>query len=198
MPVLPLENDLIIAADKGVEILKGLGITPDITVGDFDSLGFVPQGDDVVKLSIRKDDTDTAHCIELAESKGYNNFYIYGAVGGKLDHTFANIQIASNLAQKGKRAVFIGEKENFTVIRNGRIRFDASERGRISVFSLCDESRGVTEKGLSYTLENAVLYRNDPLGISNEFIGSMSEISVDDGELLVVWEANCLPDITND
>lgn len=193
MPILPQKNDLIIAADKGFDVATKLGITPDIIVGDFDSLGLIPDGDNIIKLNIRKDDTDTAHCIEIAKEKGYRNFYIYGAVGGRLDHTVANIQLASSLAQDGFTAVFIGEKESFTVIKNKSVIFDAAAQGRVSVFSLCDQSYGVTEKGLSYTLNDGILYRNEPLGISNEFIGEESEISVKSGELLVVWEAACLP-----
>lgn len=192
-PVLPKKGDLVLAADKGYLTLKRLDIEPDLTVGDFDSLGNAPKEENVIRLEIRKDDTDTAHCVEVAREYGFCEFVIYGAAGGKIDHTFANIQLASNMANRGERAVFIGEKESFCVIKNGSLRFDKGVKGRISVFSLCDESHGVTEKGLSYSLENATLNRLTALGVSNEFTGEESEISVKDGELLVVWDADCLP-----
>lgn len=186
LPYLPAEGDLVIAADKGYETLKKLNITPNIIVGDFDSLGYIPKEANVEKLNVRKDDTDTAHAVDIGFERGFKEFIVYGGVGGKLDHSIANIQLAKSIAKRGGRAVFIGDTESFTVIKDGSISFDESRTGRISVFSLSDESTGVSETGLSYALENATLTNDFALGVSNEFVGKKSEVSVKNGYLLIV------------
>lgn len=186
LPYLPAEGDLVIAADKGYETLKKLNITPNIIVGDFDSLGYIPKEANVEKLNVRKDDTDTAHAVDIGFERGFKEFIVYGGVGGKLDHSIANIQLARSIAKRGGRAVFIGDTESFTVIKDGSISFDESRTGRISVFSLSDESTGVSETGLSYALENATLTNDFALGVSNEFVGKKSEVSVKNGYLLIV------------
>ena len=188
MPIKPTENDYIIAADKGYEHIKKLGFPPNLIVGDFDSLGFVPQGENVKRLNVKKDDTDTAHAAMLAFDKGYREFIFYGCTGGKLEHSIANVQLAKAIAEKGGKALFIGDNESFTVIKDSSIAFDERHNGRISVFSLSDVSEGVTEEGLLYSLNDATLYNDNPLGVSNEFIGIHSKISVKNGFLLIITE----------
>lgn len=188
MPIKPTESDYIIAADKGYEHIKNLDFSPNLIVGDFDSLGYVPQGEDVKRLNVRKDDTDTAHATMLAFDMGYRDFVFYGCTGGKLDHSIANIQLAKAISEKGGKAEFIGNNETFTVIKDNSVAFDKNCNGRISVFSLSDTSKGVSEEGLLYSLDDATLYNDNPLGVSNEFIGKPSSVSVKDGCLLIITE----------
>lgn len=188
LPYLPVDGDLVIAADKGYETLKKLNISPDIIVGDFDSLGYIPKEIGVEKLNVRKDDTDTAHAVEIAFKKGYKDFVFYGCAGGRLDHTIANIQLAKHIASVGGSSLFVGNEEAFTVIKDGSISFDEGRHGRVSVFSLSDISTGVTEEGLLYALNDSTLYNDNPLGVSNEFTGRPSKISVKNGYLLIITE----------
>lgn len=187
----PHPGDRIIAADKGYLRCIAHGITPDLVIGDFDSLGYEPEGVETVRLHVRKDDTDIGHAVELELERGCRAFAVYGAVGGKLDHTLANIQIASMIAQRGGVAVFYGDSESFAVIPGGSaLQFGQQDSGRVSVFSLSDRCEGVTLGGLSYTLENGTLSRHFPLGVSNAFIGERAHISLLSGELLVVFEGH--------
>jgi len=156
-------------------------------VGDYDSLGRVPEFSPRIDLPVRKDMTDVARAVEEAMARGYRELHVFGAVGGKLDHTVANIQIAGDLADRGARATFYGP-ENFSVIRDGEMTFPPSSRGRISVFSLSERSEDVTISGLSYELSGAVLTAAIPLGVSNEFVGKPARISVGRGSLLIVWQ----------
>lgn len=189
MPVEPTEDDFIIAADQGYDVALSLGVTPDLVIGDFDSRGEAPDVEDVIRLPIRKDDTDVQHAVELALERGYHDFILYGAVGGKLDHTMANIAIAEHIALSGGKSVFYGEDCSFTVIRDASIRFDARESGRISVFSLEELSSGITIKGLSYEAQNITLRRDTPTGVSNAFVGKEAAISVEDGTLLIIFDS---------
>lgn len=184
----PAQGDLIIAADKGYDVALSLGLSPDITVGDFDSRGEAPDVENLVRLEVRKDDTDVGHAVELGFERGYTDFVVCGAVGGLLDHTLANIVIAQDIAARGGRALFIGEEYSFIVLHNSAVEFLKRDSGRISVFALSDVARGVTIRGLSYPVEDIDLPRTSHLGVSNAFIGEPSRISVADGDLLVVYQ----------
>lgn len=183
----PKEGDLIIAADSGFKTLEKLGISPDLIVGDFDSLEYTPKGDNVIKHPVKKDETDTILAVDEALKKGYNDFIIYGCLGGRLDQTVASIQTASYITEKGGNAVFIDNETYLTVIKNNRISFSENNKGTVSVFSLSDTSYGVSEKGLLYELEEAELTSDYPLGVSNEFTKKDSVISVKKGKICVIW-----------
>lgn len=187
-PEKPREGDFVIAADAGFDRARALGIVPDMLIGDFDSMGYEPDFDNIIRLNVRKDDTDVGHAIETARSMGYDDFVIYGAVGGKVDHTVANIQLALKIAKAGGKSLFIGEAESFTVIKNSSRRFSKRDGGRISVFSLAEKSEGVTIRGLSFEMENGTLESDFPLGVSNAFIGEEALVKAESGELLIVWE----------
>lgn len=188
----PSEGDYVIAADKGVETVRALGISPDEIIGDFDSLGYIPSGEKVTRLAVRKDDTDVGFAIKHGLELGFREFVVFGAVGGVLDHTCANIQLAAYAEEHGAHTLFIGE-QNFTVIKNGEITFDESSAGRISVFSLEPVSSGVSLSGLDYEVQNAELKSDFPLGVSNAFVGKKSRISVQNGTLLAVFDGKNIP-----
>lgn len=188
MPETPSTGDLVIAADKGYDTVVSLGMTPDITVGDFDSRGSVPDIENLIKLNVRKDDTDVGHAVQLGFERGYTDFVVYGAVGGLLDHTLANIAIAHDIVSSGGRALFVGDEYSFTVISGGSYTFEPRQEGRISVFALSDIARGVTIRGLDYEAEALDLPRTSHMGVSNEFIGCEAVISVVEGDLLIVWQ----------
>ena len=188
LTVQPTPDDLIIAADNGYAVAQSLGVTPDITVGDFDSLGEVPNADNLIKLDVRKNDTDLEHAVTVALDKGCDDFVIYGAVGGKLDHTLGNIAVAERIALAGAKSLFIGGDSSFTVIRNTSFELPARDGGRLSVFSLSEISRGVEISGLAYEVTNFELSRTVTRGVSNAFIGKPSRISVSDGTLLIVFD----------
>ena len=186
----PHESDLIIAADGGYSTLTKLNIKPDLVVGDFDSLGSIPENENVVKHPVKKDDTDTLLAVKIGLEKGYKTFIIYGAIGGRLDHTVATIQTAAFVAENGGIAYICDDNHTVTAIKNSSIKFKDTAKGYISVFALSGIAKGVTIKGLLYELDNAEISPDFPLGVSNEFIGRDSEISVTDGVLTIIFEGN--------
>lgn len=180
-------GDLVIAADMGLNNLKKLNITPDYIIGDFDSLGYIPEEKNTIVYPIEKDDTDTLLAVKFAFEKGYKSFRIFGGIGGRLDHTISNIQTADYIAEKGGNCVFLGDNENFTVIKNGQISFDENCEGNISVFAL-EKSKKINISGLYYQLSDGELTPDFPLGVSNKFIKKKSHVCVGSGKLLVIWE----------
>lgn len=178
----------VIAADKGLLHLEKQGIAPDLIVGDFDSLGRVPAGDNILRHPIEKDDTDTMLAIKTGLERGIRTFVLYGGVGGRLDHTYANLQALTFLADHGARGYLVGDGFVSAAVRNDSLEFGSDLTGTISVFCPGPTAGGVDLEGLHYPLEDAVLTSGFPLGVSNHFIGESAKVTVRRGTLLVIWE----------
>lgn len=185
--ILPTSRDFVIAADGGYAALDVLGVKANLVVGDFDSLGYVPEAEEIVQHPVRKDDTDTLLAIRLGLERGYRNFVITGALGGRLDHTFANLQALLFLRDHGARGVLYGDGFAATAVTNGSITIEG--QGTLSVFSFAPTATGVYLRDVSYPLENAELTSSFPIGVSNEFIGKPATIGTENGTLLVMWQA---------
>lgn len=181
------DNDLVIAADAGLNSLKKLGAEPDIAVGDFDSLGFLPLCKEVIRHPVMKDDTDMLLAVKTGFEHGYSHFMLYGGAGGRPDHTFANYQTLTYIAERGGIGFLCLNGFTAAVIANGGLEFSGGARGEISIFSLSEKASGVTIKGLLYPLENAELSFGFPLGVSNEFTKETASVKVADGTLLAIW-----------
>lgn len=185
------DGDIVIAADGGYTALAKLGVKPDIVLGDFDSLGYVPEfSGKIIKHPVKKDDTDTMLAVKTAIDLGFERIVIYGGTGKRLDHTLANIQTLSFAAVRGCKAYLCGDGYTLTVVTDSVISFKSTAKGNVSVFSCVAKSQGVYEKGLLYNLENAELDFDFPLGVSNEFVGTESEISVKKGSIAVFWSGD--------
>ena len=186
--IRPLEEeDLIIAADGGLRHTNRLNITPNIILGDFDSLGYIPAGAAV--FPVEKDDTDAMLAVRKGLELGCRDFLLYGSLDGpRLDHTIANFQTLGYLCDHGARGYLAGNRTIVTALRNGTLRFPAGCTGTVSVFCLGEAAKGVTISGLHYPLTNGTLTPYFPLGVSNHFTGAEAEITVKQGTLLVLWD----------
>lgn len=187
------KDDFLLAADGGLVHFEKLDRKPDGILGDFDSLGYVPQGAEV--FPVEKDDTDAMLAARRGLELGYREFLFYGSLDGpRPDHTVANFQTLQFLADRGAKGYLIGNTHIVTVVKNGAISFPAGAKGTISVFCMGPDAHGVTISGLHYSLENGTLSAGFPLGVSNHFTGAPATISVEDGSLLVIYEReNGLP-----
>ncbi len=178
----------IIAADGGLEKLRSENISPDLVIGDFDSLGTNPIGSNVMTFPKEKDDTDTMLAIKEALKRGYEKIYISGGVGGRLDHTVANLQSLIFAVKLGAEAYLCGENETVTVLIGGSAAFSESCSGKISLFCFGDSASGVTIEGLKYTAAGVSLSNMFPIGVSNEFTGSKALIAAESGILGIIWD----------
>lgn len=183
-------EDFIICADGGYKHKSILGRECDLVVGDFDSLGAVPNTDKKIVAPTEKDETDMMLAVMSGLDRGYRNFILLGALGGERnDHSVANIQLLHYIVSKGARGTILHSDEVFTAFSNGTLKLSADLEGYVSVFSLSSESRGVTIKNLKYAVEDFNLCSYKPVGVSNEFLGKESTITVEDGALLVVYKS---------
>jgi len=189
---VPGDGAVVIAADGGYAHIRELGLRPDVVIGDFDSLGRAPENENVIRLNVEKDDTDTLAAIRYGLSEGCGEFHIYGGTGGRISHTIANTECLAFLSQKGLRGYLCGNGFYITAVTDGILEFDAGMSGSISVFAHGDRAQGVCLRGLKYGLDNAELTNTFPLGVSNSFTGEKSTVRVGRGTLIVVVEESGL------
>lgn len=189
------KDDLLIVADGGYKNYLKLDNHNlddiDLLIGDFDSLDVknikLSSNTEVIKLNPIKDDTDIFDGIKYGLNKGYNEFYLYGCLGNRIEHSIANIQILSYLKENNANGYLIDKSLIIRVIKNESVCFDKNYKGYISIFSIDDKAKGVTLKNLKYELTDYELTNKFPLGIDNEFIGLDSYVEVKDGELLLIY-----------
>ena len=182
------EEDMVIAADKGYVHAKKANITPTMIIGDFDSAN-QPEGDLVIKLNPIKDYTDTKAALMVGQDWGYDEFIIYGGLGGRESHTFANITNALEFKKKGINVVLKSKYKSFYIVDDKLdYKIKDSEDFYVSIFALSDTVKGVDIKGLYYELNNFDLTNDNALGVSNETCGKDFKIKVKSGYLLVIFE----------
>lgn len=190
------KDDLVIAVDGGFGYCGRMGLEPDILIGDFDSVSGADREkleaikeqapERVVTLCPIKDDTDMLAALKLGLKRGYRSFLIYGATGGRLEHTIANIQCLLFLKEEGAQGYLLDGREKIFVLKNEEVHFGPESEGYLSLFCLGKEARGVDIRGMKYPLEDYTMRNDYPIGISNEFMGLEGMVRVRDGELVVI------------
>ncbi|MGN0621151.1 MAG: thiamine diphosphokinase [Porcipelethomonas sp.] len=182
------ENRFVICADGGYELAKRLGTEPDVVIGDFDTYkGEIPGSCEVIRYPAEKDDTDTMLAVKLALDRGYRHIVICGGLGGRLDHTIANIQTLRYIMKQGAYGELAGNG-NFASLQGPGVKVYSKMNGySFSMFSFTDECSGITATGFKYPLKNAVLRSSFPLGISNQITGKSGVVSLEKGVLLVIF-----------
>ena len=194
------DEDFVIAADGGLIYCDYLKLVPNIIIGDFDSLSGKRLDDvevmehlkskNIIRLPVEKDDTDTIACVKYGFEKGYRDFRIYSACGGKrLDHVIANMQTLLYIKNRGAEGYLIDRDRTIFVIKNETVEFRKGMKGRMSLFSMGDQAT-VTITGMKYNADNAVITNDFPLGVSNEFTGQSAAVTVTDGALLCMVGMN--------
>lgn len=192
------EHDFVIAADGGYAYCQMVGLFADLILGDFDSvpdkiseeIKQIEKTDPerVCRFPAEKDDTDTFAAIRAGLDRGYQKFFFYGAMGGRLDHTIANLQCLQYLKNHGAKGYLMDLHTMITVIKNEEIKFHPKMEGTLSLFCMGERAEGVYIKNMKYELDNATLTNEFPVGISNEFLGTSMSTPYKDGSAANVYE----------
>ena len=178
--------DMVYAVDAGFAHLKAIDVSPDMAIGDFDSLGYVPQARRVVRHPVAKDKSDLELALDRAKSRRHDEVYIYGALGGRLDHTIANMQVCARFAEEGMIIYLVGLDQVIRILVGPDVyELPLLEKGTVSVFSATNESHGVIERGMVYSIDDQTLTNRTTWGLSNEFKGEPAAVAVEDGTLFV-------------
>ena len=173
----------VIAADSGYDTAVKLGITPDLLVGDMDSIREVPDGVELFRVKAEKEDTDTMLAIKIAKEKGGEHITVIGGAGGRADHWLSNIFMLEALADEGLDVVLIDGINEIRAVCNGSIRIP-NNGGYFGILALNDCI--ITSTGCKYPLTEAPLLRAHPYGVSNEVTDSFAEINVKGHAIITV------------
>ncbi len=187
---IPYELDtngaFIIAADKGYKTCKRFGITPALTVGDLDSLKFIPDDCETLQFPTEKDDTDLMIAVKEALKRGCKDITILCALGGRFDHLYGNLQTLCYIVKNGGWGRLLSCYEQITIVPPGSYKIKNKERFSLSLLSYSSQVKGLSVSGVKYPLENGVINNGFPIGVSNVITAEYAQISFTDGLLLIV------------
>ncbi|MBQ7032328.1 MAG: thiamine diphosphokinase [Clostridia bacterium] len=181
----PLSGDYVICADRGYLHAKTLGISPDILLGDFDSLDIpLPENTEKIIFPAEKDETDLQIAISHAMSQGFEEVYVIGATGGRTDHFLGNIALLHWAKKRGCR-VILEDADTHIQLLSGALTLQRRTDFYLSLIPFAGDAV-VSVSGVKYPLAHAVLPLGDTLGISNEITADEASITVHHGEVLVL------------
>lgn len=185
------EDDFFICCDSGLKHQKGLRITPNLIVGDFDSYENPHLDIETIVLPCEKDDTDTAFAVKEALKQGFQDFLLVGMIGGRLDHTLGNVSLMLMLDTQGKNVKVLDDCSEMEIVSDKPVHIE----DRYPYFSLLNISglaQGITIRNAKFPLTDAEITSEYQYGISNEVLpGMTAEVSVKNGRLLLL---KVLPD----
>ena len=199
--IAEIGDSLIIVCDGGARHLQKLGIKPDVIIGDMDSIeptqlaSYSAQGVQIIKYPGNKDFTDTELALDYVLNWKPTAIYIWGALGGRLDHTLANVFLLCKGQKAGIKTYLIDEYcEAFIVDKEAA--FVDAEGVTVSLFTFSPRVEGLSLSGFAYPLKDAVLTMGESLGVSNIINEAHAKISVRVGNLLVIryWQKDIFPE----
>lgn len=181
------EEDFVICADKGYLYAQKAKVKPDLIVGDFDSYsGELPKDCEIISLNSHKDDTDTMHAIDVAFERGFKDIALLCAIGGRTDHSFANISALMYIHKKGGKGVILNSNQYIQFLPEGNYSFDNLKNITFSVFPFGCSYVNVSYTGTEYSMINDVLRAEIPMGISNIFTDDKATIKIKDGSAIII------------
>ena len=179
-------DDFFIFCDGGLRHSHLLHAEPDLVVGDFDSHEKPVTAAEVIALPREKDDTDTVYAAREAVRRGFDDFLLLGAAGGRLDHTLGNLSLLLWLEARGKTALLVDDFSDMEVV-GGREVLIGDSVPYFSLLNISGTARGVDITGAKYPLSNAEISADYQYGISNEVLpGQTAAVKVREGNLLLI------------
>lgn len=180
--------EYVIAVDGGFAHLERIGRKPDLAIGDFDSLGYVPRGVRTTQFKPKKAKSDLELALDRVRTMRYEAVTVFGALGGRLDHTLTNMEVLSAASERGLSVCAVDmSSAAFFVTGPDAFEAEARESGTVSVISMSDRCEGVFERGMEWDLDDVVLTNRTSLGLSNELIGEPVMIGVESGTIAIFF-----------
>jgi len=192
------EIDVLICADGGGNLALASGRTPDVIVGDLDSLTkdnlekCQNSNTKIKKYPAQKNQTDLELALEYAQEylesygKQEDEIILLGAGGKRLDHLLGNIALLIAYAEAGRRIIMKDKTSQAYVMLPGREELKGNKGQEISLLALSEEAV-VSSQGLFYEMARLILLQKSPRGISNIFTGTEAELEIHQGIVLAVF-----------
>ena len=165
---------------------------PNYILGDLDSIEDdireYYEASDVVfkKFPTKKDETDAELAVWLVEEVGLLGIDIYAALGGRIDHELANIQLLYYILDRGMYPRIISEHEEIYILKNDEMTLKGNIGDIVSILPIRGDARGITLVNMEYSVEELDLKYSVTRGISNVMVAQDAYINVRDGCLLVI------------
>ncbi len=180
------KDDFYICCDSGLKHREGLGIVPDLIVGDFDSHENPHLDVETITLPREKDDTDTVFAVKEALSRGFQDFLLVGVIGGRLDHTLGNVSLLLMLDAQGKTATALDDFSEMEIVSGQPAQIE-DRYPYFSLLNISGTAQGITIKNAKYSLAEAEISCEYQYGISNEVLpGKTAVVTVNHGRLLLI------------
>lgn len=182
----------IIIADSGAELLKNYNLRANLVIGDLDSINgetlkYVNDiGIKIYKFPVKKDLTDTHLCVEYLVKNHFKDIVILGALGTRLDHELANLNLLKSLYKRNIKSKIEDDNNEVYYAEKGIYNFKKGNKKYISVVSSSAETIYSTT-GFVYEVKGKILnYKNPSLGVSNEMINDEGTIEIKKGEAFII------------
>ena len=184
----PKAEDLCIAADSGYHNAQKLGERVDILIGDFDSIGTVPEGEvkDVRRVPAEKDLTDTQLALEIAVEEGADEIIFVGGLSGRLDHSISNLGVLEDMYLRNLHGYMTDGQNRVHFLKSSSTLIARSAYKYISILAADETVKGVSMEGGKYPLKNQTLKRRLQYAVSNEITGNVVLISVKKGGIFII------------
>ncbi len=174
------DEDLVICADGGYRIADSLSITPNLLIGDLDSVADIhPESTRIIRYPREKDSSDFELALRKAESLKPERIYVYGALGGRPDHLLANLVL---MAHAEVPVIF---REESAECRNvpGEVVLEGYRGSICSLipFAACV----VSNKGFKYPLDRETLGPSSR-GLSNVVVEDVASVTRMQGALVLI------------
>ena len=174
----------VIAADAGYLRALERGVTPDLLVGDLDSLGHAPEGVELLTVPAEKDFSDGELGVRQAAIRNVSQLDIYGAIGGRPDHFLYNLHLLKLASDLGIRAVIRGDHSDI-YYTDSTLLLDVSVGDTLSLAPFDSVAHILKATGLYYPAEGACLTHSDTLGLSNRCTAERVFLQVEGGVLAI-------------
>ena len=181
-------EDFVICADNSFPRAIAENIKPNLIIGDFDTGAPIrfPENTETIRFPVEKDDSDSMLCVKEAAARGYTEITVAGGIGGRLDHTFANLQMLA-YGKEHRLDITLADGENTAFMMSpGKKILPKKEGFSLSVFAYDAEASGISLSGVKYPISRGTLTNRFPLGLSNEITAETAEITLEKGLLLVI------------
>lgn len=179
-------DDYAIFCDSGLKHMDGLGIKPDLIVGDFDSCENPKLDVETIELPCEKDDTDTVYGMKEGLKREYNSFLLLGVVGNRFDHTMGNVSILLKLDSLGKKAMIVDDYSEMQIVSD-KPAYISDEYQYFSLLNISGEAKDIHIENAKYILNGAEITCEYQYGVSNEVLpGQTARVSVGKGRLLLI------------
>lgn len=184
------EADMVIGVDGAADVLCQYDIVPNVLIGDFDTANvqsveeLKEQGAKVVRLSPRKNETDTEAAVNYAISHNASKITIFGALGSRVDHSLSNIMMLVRAHTAGVPARIIDEYNELQV-ENQHLILQGTPGQTVSILPLTGNLH-VSATNLVYPLNELELNFGSSRGVSNVMADSVATINIKGGYALII------------